>query len=434
MAGNLAPPARRPGRDGTGPERARGDVVADLSHRRRRLVGREPDEPHRGATPLELLFDLVFIVAFGQAANELAHYLAEGHVRTGLLGFCFAVFAIAWAWGSYTWFASAYDEDDWVCRLATMVQMIGVIIVALGLPEVFASLDHGKTLDYTLVVTGYIVMRVPMALQWRRAGRHDRARRPALLTYFWTITLAQLGWTALVFVSLPAGATLALASILFAIEVTGPVLAQRRKGGTPWHAHHIAERYGLLIIIALGEGILGTVAVLSAMVHGPAGWSVDAVLIAIAGTGLTFVMWWMYFTVPSGHVLRRHRERAFFWAYGHHVILASIVAVGAGLHVAAMYLEHRTHIGAVATVLSVAIPLVLFMLMLYVQWTTLVRRRDPLHIGLLLGTSVVVVLAVVLAAVGVSMAWCLVALALAPIVTVVGYETVGHRQLAAALS
>ena len=61
------------------------------------------------------------------------------------------------------------------------------------------------------------------------------------------------------------------------VEFAGPWIAERRKGGTPWHPHHIAERYGLLVIIALGEGIIGTIASLSAVVgpEGP-GWSVDA--------------------------------------------------------------------------------------------------------------------------------------------------------------
>jgi low temperature requirement protein LtrA len=402
-------------------------AVPDLGHRRRRLSGRDPHEPHRTATPLELLYDLVFVVAFGQAANELAHYVAEGHARAGILGFCFAVFAIAWAWISYSWFASAYDEDDWVCRLATMVQMVGVIILALGLPEVFASIDHGETLDNGVVVAGYIVMRVPMAFQWLRASRHDPARRPAHLTYFWTIIVAQIGWTALVFLSLPIGTTFAAFTVLYAIELLGPIVAQRWKGGTPWHPHHIAERYGLLVIITLGEGIIGTVASLSAVVHGPAGWSVDAALVAIAGTGLTFGMWWMYFTMPSGQVLALHPERAFFWGYGHMVIFGSLAGVGAGLHVAALYLEHHTELDAVGTVLSVAVPLGVFVLMLYGLWTALMRRRDAFHVGLLLGTAAVLVLAVVLGRAGVSMAWCLVVLALAPVVTIVGYETLGHR-------
>src|SRR4029453_15223942 len=96
------------------------DTIPDLSHRRRRLMGRDPDEPHRSATPLELLYDLVYVVGFGLAADELAHYVADGPVGGGILGFGFAAVALSWAWGSYSWFASAYDEDDWACRLATM--------------------------------------------------------------------------------------------------------------------------------------------------------------------------------------------------------------------------------------------------------------------------------------------------------------------------
>ncbi len=375
----------------------------------------------------------MFVVAFGEAADELAHYVAEDHAWTGILGFAFAVFAISWAWISYSWFASAYDEDDWVDRLATMVQMLGVIILALGLPEIFDSFDHGETLDNGVVVAGYIVMRVPMAFQWLRASRHDPARRAAHRTYFWAILVAQAGWTALVFLSLPIRTTLLLTSVLFAIELTGPFLAQRRKGGTPWHPHHIAERYGLLVIITLGEGIIGTVASLSAVVHGPVGWSLEAALVALAGTGLTFGAWWMYFTLPSGHVLRMHRERPFFWGYGHIVLFGSLAAVGAGLHVAAYYLEDHTEIGAVGVVLSVAVPLAVFVLMLYAIYSVLMQERDPVHTGLVLGTAAVLVLAVGLAAVGVSMAWCLVVLALAPVVTVVGYETVGHRHQEAAL-
>jgi hypothetical protein len=125
--------------------------------------------------------------------------------------------------------------------------------------------------------------------------------------------------------------------------------------------------------------------------------------------------------------LRLHPERVFSWAYGHIVIFGALAAVGAGLHVAAYYLEHHTTLGAVGTVLSVAIPLAVFVLTLYVLWTTLMRRKDPFHLALLIGTSAVLLLAIVLATVGVSMAWCLIVLALAPVVTVVGYEMVGHR-------
>ncbi|MGE4046179.1 MAG: low temperature requirement protein A [Acetobacteraceae bacterium] len=68
-----------------------------LHHHARTMGGRDPHEAHRGATPLELLFDLVFVAAFGLAASQFAHGLAEGHYGAALLGFGFASFAICWA-------------------------------------------------------------------------------------------------------------------------------------------------------------------------------------------------------------------------------------------------------------------------------------------------------------------------------------------------
>lgn len=408
--------------------------MVTLAHRRRSLAGRSPAEQHRTATPLELLYDLVFIVAFGQAADELAHHVAAGRPVVGIVGFGLGVVLISWAWGSYTWFASAYDEDDWVCRLTTMVQMVGIIIVALGLPEMFAAIAGAEDGGYALVVSGYVVMRVPMALQWLRAARSDPVRRPALMTYFWTIALAQAGWTLLVAASLPLPAAAAVGVVLLAIETVGPVIAQRGKGGTPWNADHVAERYGILVIVALGEVVFGTVAAVSATVHGPTGWSIDAAVTATAGTGLALAMWWVYFTVPSALVLRVHRERVFFWSYGHHVIVGSIVAVGAGLHVAALHIEHDSRIGAVATVLTVAVPLVIFVWMLYAQWGILVRVGNRRHLGLIIGTSAVTVVAVVLVAAGASIAVGLAVIAVAAVIPIAGFELVGHRDLAAALA
>ena len=108
-------------------------------------------------------------------------------------------------------------------------------------------------------------------------------------------------------------------------------------------------------------------------------------------------------------------------------------AMGAGLHVAAFFLEHETKIGAVATVLSVAIPVALYAGALYAVYSIVMHEADPFHIWLLVGTAAVLVTSVVLAAAGVGVAVCLVVLMLAPVVTVVGFELVGHRHLAAAL-
>src|SRR3954465_9306583 len=137
-------------------------MASQLVHRFARMSGRDPDEHHRASTPLELLFDLTFVVAFGTAADELSHYLAEGHIGTSILSFTFATFAISWAWIGFTWFASAYDTDDWVFRLLTLLQMLGVLILALGIADVFDSIDAGGHVENGVLVAGYVVMRIAM--------------------------------------------------------------------------------------------------------------------------------------------------------------------------------------------------------------------------------------------------------------------------------
>jgi low temperature requirement protein LtrA len=342
----------------------------DRPHRRRRFTGRDPDEDVRASTPLELLYDLTIVVAFSTASDELAHYVAEGHVGAGVAGFVIAAFAVSWAWLNYTWFASAYDTDDWVFRLATMVQMVGVIVLSLGLPQMFASIDHGATVDNGVMVAGYVVMRVPLLLLWARVWRDDERRRPAARIYMLTIGIAQIGWVALALADLSVDATLALFVPLLLVELGGPLLAER-KAATPWHAHHIAERYGLLVIITLGEVILGTVVSLNALVHGEAGWTVDAGLLAVAGS--------------------------------------------------------------VGTVVSVALPFALYVTMFYALYSVLMRTFDPFHLGLIAVTAALIILSVVLAVAGANITVCLLVLALAPAVTVVGYEALGYRHMATVL-
>ena len=406
-----------------------------LTHRRARMDGRDPREAHRTATPLELLFDLTFVVAFGIAADELAHYVAEDHVKTALIGFAFGTFAITWAWINFSWFASAYDTDDWVFRLLTMLQMVGVIVLALGLADMFESVDEGDTVDNRVLVAGYVVMRIAMVFQWGRAARQDPARRPACMTYIKAILIAQAGWIVLLLAETSVAATFACAGVLTLIEFAGPWVAETRRGGTPWHAHHIVERYGLLVIIALGEGVLGTIASLTAVVgpEGP-GWSLDAALLALAGIALTFGMWWIYFLVPFGEILHVHRERSFGWGYGHIPIIGAVVATGGGLHVAAYFLEEHSELSAAASVLSVVVPVAAYILGLYVIYGSVTRTVDRFHLLLLALTAAVLVAPLLLASAGASMAWCLVVLCLAPWVTVVGYELRGHEHNARVLA
>ena len=398
------------------------------------MEGRDPHEPHRTATPLELLFDLTFVVAFGIAADELAHYVVDDHIKAGLLGFALATFSIIWAWINFSWFASAYDTDDWVYRLTTMVQMVGVIVLALGLPAMFESIDEGHTVDNRVMVAGYIVMRVAMVFQWERAARQDPPRKRVCRTYIATIVIGQAGWLALLLAETSIVATFAWVVVLVLVEFAGPWIAETRMGGTPWHAHHIAERYGLLVIIALGEGLIGTIASLTALV-GPegVGWSVDAALVAVAGTALPFGMWWIYFIVPSAQILHAHRERSFGWGYGHIPLIGAVVGMGAGLHIAAYYLEEESELGAAATVLSVVVPVSIYILGIFLIYAVLTRSLDRFHVVLIAVSAVFVVIPLVMAGSGVAMAWCLIVLAFAPWVSVIGYELRGHEHNARVL-
>lgn len=401
-----------------------------LSHRLARMSGRDPHEQHRAATPLELLFDLTFVVAFSQISAQAAHALELGDLSTAIVGFAFSTFAVAWAWINYSWLASAYDTDDIFFRVATLVVMVGVLIVALGVPDVFHSIAEGHVLDNTVLVAGYVVMRVATVALWIRAAAQDEARRATCLAYIVNISIAQVGWIALIFLHLPVGTTLVFTTLLTLFELAGPLFAEKRFGATPWHAHHIAERYGLLVIITLGEVILGTILAISAVVQ-EQDWSLEAGIIAFAGTALAFGLWWNYFSLPFGDVLARHRGRGFTWGYLHLGIFGSLVGVGAGLHVAANVIVHDAHVDAVFAALCIAIPVLVFETLLFGIYALTAMQFDPLHIWLSLGAVAALAAGVTVVALGGTLGVGLVLIACAPAVVVVGFETTGWRHVEA---
>ncbi|PPJ28426.1 hypothetical protein C5E45_00930 [Nocardia nova] len=399
------------------------------AHRLIRMTGRDPDEPGRVSSPLELLFDLTFVVAVGAAASYFAEMVADGHAGKAVLAFVLAMFAIVNAWINFSWFASAFDTDDWLYRVLTMVVMIGVVVFALGLPAMFHSVDVGDHLDVRLMVIGYILMRIAMVLQWWRAGRESPSfRHVGYGSIRWTI-IAQIGWVIIGFVHMPLLVAGVGCLLLGTLELLVPVLTQGRASGTPWHPHHVAERYSLFAIIALGEGVVGTVASSGGLLGGSDGgqWSADAIAIVVAGVGLTFGMWWVYFTTPFGEILVHRRNRGYLFGYGHIPLYMGIAGAGAGLHVAGLSLEHHSHIGPVAVVLALALPVGVYLLMVYLLHTLLLSAPDPFHILLLTLTAVALAVAVILAALGVSIAVCLLVVMTSPFITVIGYETIGYR-------
>ncbi|MEU6061369.1 low temperature requirement protein A [Streptomyces sp. NPDC047097] len=400
-----------------------------LAHRLLPMTGRDPEETHRAATPLELLFDLTFVVAVGTAAHHFAELLAEGHLAPAVLAFLLAMFAISIAWIGFSWFASAFGTDDWLYRTLTMVQMIGVVVFALGIPALFHSAEEGGRLNLRVMVLGYIVMRVAMVLQWWRVYRQSpEFREVSKADILWTL-VAQVCWTVVAFAHLPFLAVVVAVVVIGTLELLLPLLAQGGAGGTPWHPHHVAERYGLFAIIVLGESVVGTAASSGDLLGGADGtrWTGDAVAVVVAGVGLTFGMWWVYFATPFGDILAHRRGRGYLFGYGHIPVFIGIAGVGAGLHVAGLYMEHHAHLGGTAVVLSLALPAGLYLLMVYLLHTLLFSAADRFHLLLISLTLVVLAAAVLLSAAGTSVAVCLLVVMLAPFVTVIGYETIGHR-------
>ncbi|MEU9803778.1 low temperature requirement protein A [Streptomyces sp. NPDC051000] len=319
------------------------------------MTARSRDEGHRAATPLELFFDLCFVVGVAQAGRQLVHALAEDHVGSGIAGYLFVFFGVWWAWMNFTWFASAYDVDDIPYRIATLVQISGVLVYSAGIPRAFN--DN----DWTVAVIGYLVMRIALTFQWLRAAAGERGPgRRCAITYAVGLLICQAGWTALLLA--PESARQWLFLVMVVAELAVPVIAEHGHQ-TPWHPHHIAERYGLFTIIVLGETIAAsTVAVQSAIdEHEVLG---ELLPIAAGGLLLVFAAWWIYFAVPVHEGLRTNRD-AIPWGYGHFVILASAAAIGAGIEVAIEQAVGKAHISDLAANLSVSVPAALFLLFVW---------------------------------------------------------------------
>ena len=321
------------------------------------LTARSREESHRAATPLELFFDLCFVVAVAQAGAELVHAIAEGHAGEGLGYYALAFFAIWWAWMNFTWFASAYDNDDVLYRVVTLVQIAGVLILSAGISQAFQ--EH----DFLVVFLGYVVMRLAMASQWLRAAHHagSAAERTMCRRYAGGVIGCQIGWVALLLA--PEAAKPWIFVVMALLEMAVPVYAERDVN-THWHPHHIAERYGLFTIIVLGETIAAaTVAVKSGVTENDA--LGEVLPIAAGGLLIVFAAWWIYFVVPAHDRLADNRK-GFLWGYGHYVIFASAAAIGAGIEIAVEQAVGEAHISTLAASSAVTIPTAVFLLSVWV--------------------------------------------------------------------
>ena len=348
---------------------------------RRSMSARDPHEQHRVATPLELFFDLVFVVAVASAAEQWHHGLAEGHFGD-VRGFLMAFFAIWLAWLNYTWFASAYDCDDVVYRLLTFVIMTGLVLAA-GLPELFRS---GQS---ALVVAGYAVMRLAMVAFWLRAARGDPDGRRTALRYAWGIALVQVFWIARLAVS---GQDWLYVTFVVGVvlELLVPVVAERERL-TPFHPHHIAERYALFTIIVLGEVILAAVqAVQGAMTDGVSG---DLLGVIAGGVLIVYSLWWLYFKRDHVELFEGPLRSVVSAGYGHYVVFASVAATGAALAASVDVATHQAHTSSRAVSLALAGSIAVYALALALMHVLVDDRAASATSALATSSGVLVVAA-----------------------------------------
>ncbi|MFB9742968.1 low temperature requirement protein A [Pseudonocardia sulfidoxydans] len=321
------------------------------------MSGRDPGEEHRASTPLELLFDLCFVVGVAQAAAQLAHGIEEGHAGSAVVGFAMVFFAIWWAWMNFTWFASAYDTDDVPYRVLTLLQMAGVLILAAGVPV--ALNDY----DFRVVTIGYAVMRIPMVLQWLRVAREHPEGRQTAYRYAIGIGVVQVLW--LLRLLLPHPLDHVGFAVLVLAEIAVPIWAERRHT-TAWHPEHIVDRFGAFTIIVLGEVILAAAVAFGGAISD--GLSTQQIMVAVGGLLLMFTIWWTGFLGGDEHGLVTTRI-ALIWGYGHYLVFAAIAALGAGLEVAVQDAAHEAHVAPLTVGYAVAIPVALVLV------TNLVLRR-----------------------------------------------------------
>jgi low temperature requirement protein LtrA len=326
----------------------------------RRMAALDPRSPHRVASPLELLFDLVFVVAVSQASSTLHHLIVDDHVAQGVLAYLMVFFSVWWAWMNFTWFASAFDTDDWLYRVMTIAQMGGVLVLAAGVHDAMEAFDFG------IVTLGYVIMRLAMVAQWLRLAVSDPDSRATGLRFAVGIGVVQVLWVARLLTD--DVVQFWTFFVLAAAELAVPVWAEHRHR-TPWHPHHIAERFGLFTLILLGESLLASAnAMIDALSEGE--HVAELVWLAASGVAITAAIWWIYFAREPADRLRTPRD-GFTFGYLHYVVFAAVGAVSAGVEVEIDAVSGHAHISESVAGLALTLPLAVF---LVAVWQVLLRH------------------------------------------------------------
>jgi low temperature requirement protein LtrA len=239
-------------------------------------------------TPLELFFDLVFVFAITRVTSLMAHDLSWTTIGQGLL----VLAALWWGWAAYAWLTNHVAGEDFRPRLVVFVAMAAMVLVALAVPDAFE--DHAL-----LFALAYFVMRMAhLALYWVASAEDQEVH----------VAVARLlpsgigGPVVLVAAAFTDGTVQAVLWIVaLAIDYGGPLVTG--VAGYRVHPAHFAERFSLIVIIALGESIVAIGVGAGDEGVDPA-VSAAAVLAVVASAGL----WWAYFDVVAPVAHRRLGE------------------------------------------------------------------------------------------------------------------------------
>jgi low temperature requirement protein LtrA len=325
-------------------------------------------------TPLELFFDLVFVLAITQCTALMSHHPSWSGLAQGLL----VLGILWWGWVGYAWLTSVINPEEGAVRLVMFGAMATLLIVALCVPEAFGQL----ALTFALA---FGVFRIAHIALFMLASPDDDALRHSVLGLAASTAIAVLLLAAAsLFDGLAQGALWALAIFL---DMAGPYFF----GSDGWKLvpGHFAERHGLIVIIALGESIV-------AIGVGAAGaLNLGIGTVAVLGVGLAAALWWVYFDVVAlisarrlgeAEVGRAQNELARdSYSYIHLALVAGIVLVALGMKTAIGHSGDHLHaVAAFALLGGVAIYLLGLVAFRYRHVHTINRQRLGLAIVLLI--------------------------------------------------
>ncbi len=332
------------------------------------IRARDPSETNRPSTTLELLFDLVYVIAVAAAANGFHNRLSE-HDFSGFLTFIIAFFILWNAWTSFTWFASGYDPDDWFYRLSVLFQMFGSLMIAANIHQFY---EQGLT---WIGVTGYAIMRLASCSQWWRVYRQVPGHKKVALRSIIGLVSLQALWITWLF--LPATLETPALFVFILAELLMPIWARSEQFDN-WNPEHIAERYGLLTIIVLGEGVVGVSNSIQYFMVGAAADTSAIIFLASSLVALVFSLWWLYFIIPFDRILKKERERKdlFVFGYGHFFIFAALAGLGSMLNLVTESAATDTTQGTVHNLVSQPYAMGMLMAILSVFLFTLTVLRE----------------------------------------------------------